>query len=248
MGRELDRETGLYYYRARYYDPKVGRFISEDPIGFSAGDTNLYRYVGNNPTNYTDPTGEFAFLLPWLATAAVAGVVGAIGGAGLGFANGALGSLAHDYDSGNLSLDSIGRAAEHGFEGAADGAVFGFGLGVASTVPVVGNLAVGGFLGYGAITGAQRSAEAFQEGHNATGIFELTNALLGAKFAGKHLGQGVADVQSAWINRGSKSHIGFTGADYIGDPDPVANADYFGAHDLSPLMETGRSHFAHLNK
>jgi RHS repeat-associated protein len=56
-GRELDAETGLYYYRARYYDPAVGRFISEDPIGFSAGDTNLYRYVGNNATNYTDPTG-----------------------------------------------------------------------------------------------------------------------------------------------------------------------------------------------
>ena len=56
-GRELDSETGLYYYRARYYDSKVGRFISEDPIGFSAGDTNLYRYVGNNSPNYTDPTG-----------------------------------------------------------------------------------------------------------------------------------------------------------------------------------------------
>ena len=36
-GREWDPETGLYYYRARYYDPKVGRFISEDPIGFAAG-------------------------------------------------------------------------------------------------------------------------------------------------------------------------------------------------------------------
>jgi RHS repeat-associated protein len=56
-GRELDGETGLYYYRARYYDPTVGRFISEDPVGFSAGDTNLYRYVNNSPTNYTDPTG-----------------------------------------------------------------------------------------------------------------------------------------------------------------------------------------------
>jgi RHS repeat-associated protein len=56
-GRELDTETGLYYYRARYYDSKVGRFISEDPMGFGAGDTNLYRYVGNNSTNYTDPTG-----------------------------------------------------------------------------------------------------------------------------------------------------------------------------------------------
>jgi RHS repeat-associated protein len=61
-GRELDTETGLYYYRARYYDPGVGRFISEDPIGFGAGDTNLYRYVNNSPTNFTDPSGEIAFL------------------------------------------------------------------------------------------------------------------------------------------------------------------------------------------
>jgi RHS repeat-associated protein len=89
-GRELDTETGLYYYRARYYDAAVGRFISEDPIGFSAGDTNLYRYVFNNATNYTDPSGKliFAPLLAWAATAAVAGVVGAISGAGFGFGMG----------------------------------------------------------------------------------------------------------------------------------------------------------------
>ncbi|WP_309733697.1 RHS repeat-associated core domain-containing protein [Chamaesiphon sp. OTE_75_metabat_556] len=46
-GRESDPETGLYYYRARYFDGNVGRFISTDPIGFEAGDSNLYRYVGN---------------------------------------------------------------------------------------------------------------------------------------------------------------------------------------------------------
>ena len=56
-GRELDAETGLYYYRARYYDAENGRFISEDPIAFEAGDANLYRYVGNNPGNGTDPKG-----------------------------------------------------------------------------------------------------------------------------------------------------------------------------------------------
>jgi RHS repeat-associated protein len=56
-GREWDGETGQYYYRARYLDPFVGQFISQDPIGFNAGDTNLYRYVGNSPTNFTDPTG-----------------------------------------------------------------------------------------------------------------------------------------------------------------------------------------------
>ena len=56
-GREFDGETGQYYYRARYYDQNVGRFIGEDPIGFSAGDANLYRYVGNSPTNANDPSG-----------------------------------------------------------------------------------------------------------------------------------------------------------------------------------------------
>jgi RHS repeat-associated protein len=57
-GREWDAETGQYYYRARYYDPKVGEFISSDPMGFAAGDANLSRYVGNSPTNRTDPTGK----------------------------------------------------------------------------------------------------------------------------------------------------------------------------------------------
>jgi RHS repeat-associated protein len=56
-GREADSETGLDYYRARYYDSAVGGFISEDPIGFSAGDRNLRRYVGNSPTNFVDPSG-----------------------------------------------------------------------------------------------------------------------------------------------------------------------------------------------
>lgn len=57
-GREWDPETGLYYYRARYYDPKAGRFISEDPIGFGGG-VNFYGYVGGNPTGFVDPAGLF---------------------------------------------------------------------------------------------------------------------------------------------------------------------------------------------
>jgi RHS repeat-associated protein len=55
-GREQD-ESGLYYYRYRYYSPHMGRFISEDPIGFAGGDVNFYAYVGNSPLNYTDPLG-----------------------------------------------------------------------------------------------------------------------------------------------------------------------------------------------
>jgi RHS repeat-associated protein len=70
-GREWDKETGLYYYRARYYDPMQGRFISKDPIGFAGGDLNLYGYVKNNPLNFTDPKGEWG-----LAAAGVGAAVG----------------------------------------------------------------------------------------------------------------------------------------------------------------------------
>jgi RHS repeat-associated protein len=55
-GRELDAETGLYFFRARYYDPGVSRFTQEDPIGF-AGGLNLYGYGDGNPTNGRDPDG-----------------------------------------------------------------------------------------------------------------------------------------------------------------------------------------------
>jgi RHS repeat-associated protein len=56
-GREWDKETGLYYYRARYYDPMEGRFISKDPIGFDGG-ANLFAYTANNPVDRVDPEGE----------------------------------------------------------------------------------------------------------------------------------------------------------------------------------------------
>ncbi|MFM6472750.1 MAG: RHS repeat-associated core domain-containing protein, partial [Dolichospermum sp.] len=56
-GREFDQETGLYYYRARYYNATNGRFISLDPIGFDSGDENFYRYVANNSVNLFDSLG-----------------------------------------------------------------------------------------------------------------------------------------------------------------------------------------------
>jgi len=53
----MAESNGLYYMRARFYDPAVKRFISEDPLGFDGGDLNLYAYVGNNPIMGVDPWG-----------------------------------------------------------------------------------------------------------------------------------------------------------------------------------------------
>ncbi len=71
----MDEGNGLYYMRARYYDPEVGRFISKDPIGLagvgkSPLETDLYTYALNNPLNYIDPEGEHP---AWVAV--TAGVV-----------------------------------------------------------------------------------------------------------------------------------------------------------------------------
>ena len=56
-GQQFDEETGLGYFRARYYDPREGRFLSTDPLGFPDGPWNGYAYVANSPYDYVDPTG-----------------------------------------------------------------------------------------------------------------------------------------------------------------------------------------------
>ena len=56
-GKLFDETTRLQNNLNRWYDSSTGRWISQDPIGFAAGDANLYRYVGNGPTNATDPSG-----------------------------------------------------------------------------------------------------------------------------------------------------------------------------------------------
>jgi RHS repeat-associated protein len=85
-GRENDG-TGLYYYRARYYDPETGRFISQDPIGF-AGGINQYAYVGGNPISFVDPYGLNSIAVPRLpaipSLPAWAGPAAAVAGAAWG--------------------------------------------------------------------------------------------------------------------------------------------------------------------
>jgi RHS repeat-associated protein len=63
-GRRYDTETGLYYYRARYYNPTTGRFLQTDPIGYGDG-MNMYAYCKNGPVSMADPSGLGRFLSFW---------------------------------------------------------------------------------------------------------------------------------------------------------------------------------------
>ena len=56
-GHQLDNAISLYYCRARYYDPSLQRFVSQDPMEFNSGSDNLYAYVGENPVKNVDPRG-----------------------------------------------------------------------------------------------------------------------------------------------------------------------------------------------
>ncbi len=83
-GRENDG-TGLFYYRARYYLPGMGRFVSEDSAGL-AGGINSYAYVSGNPTAYVDPSGNFFFPALALMGSFMSGY--GFGSAGVAWSNG----------------------------------------------------------------------------------------------------------------------------------------------------------------
>ena len=141
--REWDFDAGLFYYRARWYDPAAGRFTSDDPIGFEAGDVNVQRYVGNDVTRGTDPTGLWVMfghtvLMPWdpnaswnpvttvntwtgMGNVAVAGTLGGgLSGAGGGFVTGgAVGGVVGGVTAGPPGVVAGGAA------GATAGAVGG---------------------------------------------------------------------------------------------------------------------------
>ena len=69
--RDYDSETGLHYYRARYYDGKTGRFISEDPTGFNSKQTDFYTYAGNSRVLHIDPSGLALCVLTYLGNGKV---------------------------------------------------------------------------------------------------------------------------------------------------------------------------------
>ncbi|NJN13091.1 MAG: RHS repeat protein [Richelia sp. RM1_1_1] len=131
-GREFDEETGLYYYRARYYNSSTGRFLSEDPISFAGGNANLYGYVLNDPILLRDPEGTFP---PLLAAVAVGAGIGAVvGGISAGLSGG---SILKGIGTGAL----VGGA---GVLGGAGGAALAGSLGLGTTATgILGGAAAG---------------------------------------------------------------------------------------------------------
>lgn len=107
-GRRFDDESGLYYYRARYYHPELRRFMQPDPIGYLDG-MHVYAYVGNNPVMFVDPYGEFGQI-----------VGGAIGGA---IAGGIVGGVSSAISGGSIANGILSGALVGAISGAIAGAV-----------------------------------------------------------------------------------------------------------------------------
>jgi len=122
--------NGFCYMRARYYDPSVGRFISEDPLGFVGG-TNLSAYATGNPITLVDPSGEF----PLLVILPVVGgtISGAFSAADVFAAGGGFGDVA----------TAFGR----GFVSGATGTLVAIGVGVATGGNAIAAGAAGGAVG-----------------------------------------------------------------------------------------------------
>ena len=202
-GQEWDGERGLYYYNARYYDPKLARFISADtivPKMFDPQALNRYSYVANNPIKYIDPSGHGFFKKLWksikkvvkpvlaIAAAIVATVVlGPIVGnfvAHLGLAGAAGPATAGWMAAGKM----LGGIAGFAAGGAASAAVMGGDIGQGALIGAVtwgimglGSIGGNAFITAGASmlaggTAAEMSGGKFRDGLKTAGIMVVANA------------------------------------------------------------------------
>ncbi|WP_448593694.1 polymorphic toxin type 10 domain-containing protein [Thermoflexus hugenholtzii] len=188
-GQRWDTALGLYDYRARYYHPALGRFISADPLVLEPGNPqalNRYAYVYNNPLRYTDPTGHFAWL--------VAVPVGALIGAGVTYGI----QVAANISQNGLNVQAftaVNWAAVGGgaVAGAVGAATFGVGTAVLGT-GLAGTVAAGAISGAVAGQAARATENVLQGKALTTGLGEpgeiLQDMALGGAFAGAAYGAG----------------------------------------------------------
>lgn len=171
-GQYLDSPTGLYYLRARQYDPTTGRFTAVDPVAAPTTDPYVAAYVygANNPVRYADPSGRCLFVC-----ALVGGVVGGVLGTIVYFAR----TPATNWSAGALAGQAV--------LGAATGAVIGFTGGVAALGIAEGTLSAGGaslLLGTaGYATGIGQTAGEKLLGHDVTATTFASNIVGGVTSA-----------------------------------------------------------------
>ena len=148
LGVERDNATGLIFMRNRYYDPVAGRFTQRDPIGYTAGDVNWYRYCGNAPEDYYDPFGfSTQWCTPCFISAINTGIVSGMAvGAVLGAASVSAPALAVGLASGGtLALPAAGVVAIAAGYGAVQGAIWGAAFGAAFYISTTISTSTGGF-------------------------------------------------------------------------------------------------------
>ena len=232
--KELDEETGLYYYGARYLDPKYSMWISTDPalgdyLGqsskgeggiYNSTNLNLYHYGNNNPVSYKDPDGEIvinaaAALVGALSGAAIGAVTTAVaGGSGRDIAAAALGGAASGALAGvTLGGSLVAQAAGAAAIGAASGAI-----GDVVTNAVSGNEITAKGVGKAALGGAVGGLVGFGAGKALSAIGNKVQAVNAVKNASP---QKTAEGFDTWLNKGeanNKVYFGMKGdeAKYTG--------------------------------
>ena len=203
-GEYFDKETGLYYLRARYYDPTIGRFISEDSEWGKDNDPlslNLYTYCQNDPVDMFDPSGHFSWKNVWNGVKKIAsGVKDFIQGTGAGFLEsityGASGKLDVYYNRQNNTIYLIGKVTGNSISGIISGiGTFASGTFTIVTAPTVAGAAAGA-----AATTYCASVTVSSAGHAAVNVSKIINSSSGSNNQGMNNNRVLKDTKIKGYN------------------------------------------------